>query len=630
MKFIGELKGLEVGLEAVRKMIRLPEGEVVEIGLLEEASPYCIQVTKGATNSIKYRNKHHFFRAVGLYAQFVHEGVDTFDHTEKTYIKRCGSMVDVSRNSMYRVSRLKEILTNYALMGHNTFMLYTEDTYEVPEYPYFGYLRGRYTQAELRELDNFADDLGIEMIPCIQTLAHLAQTLKWNYAEEMKDSNDVLLVGAPQTYVFIEAMIRSLKSCFRSKRIHIGMDEAFSLGRGKSIDLNGYRHHLDLMMEHLDVVCDLLKKHDLEPMMWDDMFFRAMSPTGNYYDLEMGISDKVTERVPSHIGLVYWDYYHITKDYYEKAFKVREVFSNPIIFAGSIPKCQGFMPNYDRGLNASTPALLACKENGVDEVILTLWGVDGDEAFVDSTNLGALLYGEHCHHEIVDEEWLQRRCQFLTGLDVEDFTVLGDFDKIPGVQVPNIEEANPHKPLFYQDILLGTVDNYVMDLDLASHYGPLVEKFAKLATKTTYYKKMYEMYSGLAKVLETKANIGSNLRKAYKANDREALARVGDTVIPKLSRDLEAFIEIYRSLWLYDCKAQGYELMDLRMAGILGRLRTAAYRIEEYLSGEITQIEELEEELLPFRLGWHDTSHFMREAYYTHIATQAAYKYNIE
>ena len=57
-------------------------------------------------------------------------------------------------------------------------MLYTEETYELPGEPHFGYLRGRYTADELREIDRVADRLGIEMIGCIQTLGHLGHLLR--------------------------------------------------------------------------------------------------------------------------------------------------------------------------------------------------------------------------------------------------------------------------------------------------------------------------------------------------------------------------------------------------------------------------------------------------------------------
>ena len=41
-------------------------------------------------------------------------------------------------------------LINMSLMGQNRCMLYTEDTYEVDGYKYFGYLRGKYSKEELK------------------------------------------------------------------------------------------------------------------------------------------------------------------------------------------------------------------------------------------------------------------------------------------------------------------------------------------------------------------------------------------------------------------------------------------------------------------------------------------------
>lgn len=149
-------------------------------------------------------------------------------------------MLDSSRNAVMTVDGIKDLLRKMAMMGLNTLMIYTEDTYEVKEYPYFGYMRGRYTEGELRECDQYAADLGIEMIPCIQTLAHLTEALKWNYAIPLRDTADILLAGSKETYTFLEHLIEAASRPFQSKRIHIGMDEAHQLGLGKYLDKHGY------------------------------------------------------------------------------------------------------------------------------------------------------------------------------------------------------------------------------------------------------------------------------------------------------------------------------------------------------------------------------------------------------
>ena len=94
-------------------------------------------------------------------------------------------------------------------------MLYMEDVYEIPEQPYFGAFEARYSRADLRELDAYAQDLGIELVPCVQTLAHLNQFFQWEHINsQYADLADVLHVGREETYTFTDQMLASLSSCF--------------------------------------------------------------------------------------------------------------------------------------------------------------------------------------------------------------------------------------------------------------------------------------------------------------------------------------------------------------------------------------------------------------------------------
>ena len=56
-----------------------------------------------------------------------------------------GVMLDVSRNAVMTVPRIKEYVARLHKFGYNTLMLYTEDTYEIEGEPYFGHKRGRYS-----------------------------------------------------------------------------------------------------------------------------------------------------------------------------------------------------------------------------------------------------------------------------------------------------------------------------------------------------------------------------------------------------------------------------------------------------------------------------------------------------
>lgn len=118
--------------------------------------------------------------------------------------KHFGVMLDCSRNAVMKPEAVKRMIDCLEKMGYNTLELYTEDTYEVEGEPYFGYLRGRYTGAELKDLDKYAKAHGIELIPCIQTLAHFTCPAKLARFGEIIDVNDILLIDEDKTYEFID------------------------------------------------------------------------------------------------------------------------------------------------------------------------------------------------------------------------------------------------------------------------------------------------------------------------------------------------------------------------------------------------------------------------------------------
>ena len=134
-------------------------------------------------------------RAYTLLAKAISEGKKSFEISEQPSLKTLGAMLDMSRGGVMRPESVKTYIKYLAAHGYNMLMLYTEDTYEVKDYPYLGYQRGRYTVEELRGIDDFAAQLGIEVIPCIQTLGHMEQFLRYSVNDEIAENAKVLLVG---------------------------------------------------------------------------------------------------------------------------------------------------------------------------------------------------------------------------------------------------------------------------------------------------------------------------------------------------------------------------------------------------------------------------------------------------
>ena len=62
-----------------------------------------------------------------------------------------------------KISQIKKLVDILFKFGYNTLLLYMEDTYTIDSRPYFGYMRGRYSVEELKEIDDYCLKKGIEV-----------------------------------------------------------------------------------------------------------------------------------------------------------------------------------------------------------------------------------------------------------------------------------------------------------------------------------------------------------------------------------------------------------------------------------------------------------------------------------
>ena len=125
----------------------LPQAQVTQ-------GPGVSVTLKGGSAAIAAEDRNALARGFFQLARAVREGKNELDVRQARHFGSCGVMIDMSRNAVMTVEAVKRMLDRLAAMGMNLALLYTEDTYEVPEYPRLGYLRGRYSQSDLREIDD--------------------------------------------------------------------------------------------------------------------------------------------------------------------------------------------------------------------------------------------------------------------------------------------------------------------------------------------------------------------------------------------------------------------------------------------------------------------------------------------
>jgi hypothetical protein len=550
---------------------------------------------EGKNIVITYKREHQFFRMLSYLPKVLEGGQDISE--EPNFSMLC-YMGDMSRNAVYNIPTAKRMLRYLALMGYDSLMLYTEDTFELPGYPYFGHMRGRFSKAELKEIDNYAYNLGIEVIPCVQTLAHLTTALRWP-GFGFQDTPDILLVGDERTYEFIDAILKVCAECFRSRRINIGMDEAHMLGRGKYLTQNGYRPSPDIMLEHLDRVVRLCGKNGFYPMIWSDMFFR-MAFGGVYRVREGEIPQEIIDKVPQNLTLVYWDYYSLDSGIFSHMLDCHLKFHNPVVFAGGAWKWYGFAPHNRFSVESTRMQLNICAEKKIDNIIVTSWGDNGGEASQFSALASMIYFAERGYAQSdVSDAKLEERCAACFGIGYEALLTLDAPNELPGVSVAIGRPVNPCRYLLFNDPLEGLLDAH-MDPDTAPG------GFAKSAERLFRYKDnpdfgyIYDTLGKLCVLLSDKCDISIIARNAYKKGDKASIAAIANEKIPKIIRELDDFISVFRKQWYAENKTFGFSVQELRLGGLKARLESTALRFTEYVSGNIDTIEELEQPLLSF------------------------------
>lgn len=559
-------------------------------------------------------------RALTEFAKAVTEGKTNFNISKNPHFEWCGAMLDMSRNGVMNKNAVKRYLDLMACFGMNMLMLYTEDVFELKKYPFFGYKRGRYTLDELGEIDDYAHKLGIEIIPCVQTLGHLDSYLHLKEASPIRDTKFSLMPDNDKSYEFIEEIVKTMRKVFRSDNIHIGMDEVTELGKGAYFDAHRGEviNQEELMINHLIRVCDICKKYGYNPIMWSDLLFTD-EDTRRVYSYKSKISDKVKPILPD-VRLMFWYYSGRVKDRYKTLLDSHLDSGKPIAFAGGGWNWEAFVSNYKFTFECMVPALDACIETNAQMLLNTLWGNGGCENSYFMNFPSNALFAEYqwCGEEAnVQNVW--DLCEFVTGLpkDVYDTIDKANFD-LDGCICFS-------RKLLRQDVFdtIRVTEGYLPDNlpDVFTDTEPMATFRAAAGWLREYIAQNgdWNEYCELsAQVLETmgyKAEIFAFLRKAYQSGDKTELTRILNDVLPACKESYSNLYKIFFKQWQREYKAFGWEVHCQRLGFQLERISYACEMLQKYLDGDINKIEELEEKQMNQNVIEKDVYMYEQEVY---------------
>jgi len=371
------------------------------------------------------------------------------------------------------------------------------------------------------------------------------------------------------------------------------------MGLGARLKKEGYTPPEELFREHLKRVCEICDKYELSPMIWSDMFFQN-GKIGGDYDYTAKIPSNISELIPKNVELVYWDYCMEDEAVTEMILKKHtEEIKRKTLFAGGVWSWERIAVNNDKSFAVARSQLKACKENGVDEVFVTFWSNPVSLCGYYPGLLGLQMWAEQFYNKEVSDEQLGKMFKICTGFDMEEFMLLSIDDFTPEEKEEYADQnsycLNPSIQHFFNDILIGLLDKSLEGYDFKSHYEKYAEALKNV--KNEKLKTLFDQTRAICEIVMIKSEIGPNIRKAYKNNDKEKLSEyVGELI--KLLALYGEYHEKSMEIWHMYNKPFGWEGADIAISGAETRVKTAIKRVEDFINGKIDKIPELDAERL--------------------------------
>ena len=248
-------------------------------------------------------------------------------------LKVRGISDDISRGQVSTLENSKRIIRFIARYKMNTYMPYLEDMLQFDSFPSIGENRGKLTKAEVKELVAYADEYHVEVIPIFQTLGHyeniLAKEEFLKYAEFPGAAS--LCVSCDETYEFLETMLKEVFEMFPSKYFHMGADESWDVGLGKSKHLVEKSNIAKVHADHYQKVYDICKKYGKEVLMYGDIILNH---------------PEILDYLPKDIIIVDWHY--SINDFYESTKTFSEAGHNYFVS----PSVWNFLTTFPAIINA--------------------------------------------------------------------------------------------------------------------------------------------------------------------------------------------------------------------------------------------------------------------------------------
>jgi hypothetical protein len=189
---------------------------------------------------------------------------------------------DWSRGPLPNMVFLKREIRTLAAYKINTFSPYFEHTFAYSSSPVAAFPGGAMTPDEARELVAYAAQYYITIIPEQESFGHLHHVLKFEQYSPLGETahGAVLAPGDAATQPLIGSWFAELAKVFPGPYAHIGADETFELGLGKTRDAVTQRGLDAVYLDFLKQIHTTLAPNHKQLLFWGDIAVKSPGLVG--------------------------------------------------------------------------------------------------------------------------------------------------------------------------------------------------------------------------------------------------------------------------------------------------------------------------------------------------------------
>ena len=209
---------------------------------------------------------------------------DIWDYPD---MKIRGFTYDISRNKVPKIETVKKLIDILALLKFNHFELYVEGlSFEYEKYKKYLKEDGYITKLEYKEIEEYANKNGIDLVPNENGFGHMGD---WLALDEFKDLAEcpggIYLWGRnrdattldpsdPRSLELVKDLYSEMLPLSNSKYFNMNFDEPFELGKGKSKELVEKDGIGKVYIDYTNKVAKEIEKYQKTPLIWMDVLIK--------------------------------------------------------------------------------------------------------------------------------------------------------------------------------------------------------------------------------------------------------------------------------------------------------------------------------------------------------------------